>query len=48
MSELSTMAALVLLGGLFGWTLGKMPDKWALVAILVAIGLVIISLGVPG
>lgn len=35
---------LVVLGGLFGWTLGKMPDKWVYVVIAIAILLAIIAM----
>ena len=35
---------LITLGGLFGWTLGKLPERWVYVVIAVAIILVIISL----
>ena len=33
---------LVVLGGLFGWSLGKLPDKWVFVVIAGAILLTLI------
>jgi hypothetical protein len=32
---------LVVLGGLFGWTLGKLPDRWVYVVLACAILLVL-------
>ena len=37
---------LVVLGGLFGWTIGKLPDKWIYAVIALAIILVIVTLRV--
>lgn len=36
---------LVLLGGLFGWTLGKLPDTWvyAVMAVTICLGIVVLS-----
>ena len=36
---------LVLLGGLFGWTLGKLPERWvyAVAAITILVGIVALS-----
>ena len=33
---------LVILGGIFGWMLGKLPDRWVHVVIAVAIVLIVI------
>lgn len=33
---------LVILGGLFGWSLGKLPDKWVYLVMAVAIILVLL------
>jgi len=33
---------LVILGGLFGWMLGKLPDRWVYAVIAVAIVLIVI------
>lgn len=35
---------LVILGGLFGWILGKLPDKWVYVIIAITILLIILLL----
>jgi len=35
---------LVVLGGLFGWALGKMPDRWVYVVFALAILLTIVVL----
>lgn len=37
---------LVVLGGLFGWTIGKLPDKWVYAVVALAIILVIVTLRV--
>lgn len=36
---------LIILGGLFGWLLGKLPDRWVYVVAAAAIVLAIIVLG---
>lgn len=38
-------ALLVVLGGLFGWLLGKLPDRWVYVvaAAAVLVGIVVLS-----
>lgn len=47
MIDTPTMEAilLVLLGGLFGWTLGKLPEQWVYVVMAVAfvLGIVVLS-----
>jgi hypothetical protein len=37
---------LVVLGGLFGWTIGKLPDKWIYAVLALAIVLVIVTISV--
>jgi len=37
---------LVVLGGLFGWAIGKLPDKWVYAVVALAIILVIVTLRV--
>lgn len=34
---------LIVLGGLFGWLLGKMPDLWVYVVMAVAVVLIILE-----
>lgn len=47
--DLATLEAvvLVLLGGLFGWTLGKLPERWVYVvaAGTILLGIVVLSNG---
>ena len=33
---------LIILGGLFGWMLGKLPDRWVYAVIAVAIILIVL------
>ena len=33
---------LVFLGGLFGWLLGKLPDRWVYVVALIAVALALV------
>lgn len=40
-----TAVLLVVLGGLFGWTLGKLPDRWVFAIAAGAIVLAIFVLG---
>lgn len=42
-SDLLDGVVLVLLGGVFGWTLGKLPDRWVYVTLAAAILLGIIA-----
>ena len=45
--EILTSVLLVILGGLFGWTLGKLPDRWVYVIAAATIVLGLIALGGP-
>lgn len=41
-NELITLLVAVIVGGIFGWTLGKMPDKYVYVLIAIAALLVLV------
>lgn len=45
MNTLSDAILLVLLGGIFGWLLGRMPDKWvyAIMAVAVLLAVLVMS-----
>lgn len=47
MLEISEKAILVLLGGLFGWVLGRLPEKWVylIAAVSILAALVVFSYG---
>ena len=43
--DLAEAVLLVLLGGIFGWLLGKMPQTWVYVVMGVAVILAVVVMG---
>lgn len=43
--EILEAILIVVLGGLFGWTLGKLPDRWvyAVAALAILLGIIAMS-----
>lgn len=42
--DLAEAVLLVLLGGIFGWLLGKLPDRWVYVVMAVSVILIVLVL----
>ena len=47
-AELLTALLLVVCGGLFGWMLGKLPDRWVYLIAALAILLLIVVVNLGG